>query len=52
MPEKILVVKDVIDLWPRAIGLLKAAAYRLEHIEGGEPCVLCQIQALLKKVEE
>jgi hypothetical protein len=53
MPEKILVIKDVIELWPRAIGLLRAAVYQLPHMEtqANEKCVLCEIQKLLKKVE-
>lgn len=53
-----LVLKEVIDLYPRMLGLLKAAVEQLEHnhpiwhvIELHSQCVACQIQVLLKQAE-
>lgn len=56
-PPKQLLVKEVIDRYPRMLGLLKAAEMRLLHGVHGhhmtnDDCVKCQIQALLKEIEK
>jgi hypothetical protein len=59
MPEKTLVLRQVIDLYPRMVGLLKAAQELILHTCVMSPsyrtsikqCVRCQIQALLKQAE-
>lgn len=55
--EKTLVLNKVIDRYPRMLGLLKAAESRLNHTCIGRyyergACVLCEIQALLKEIEQ
>ena len=54
MNEKQLLVKEVIDRYPRMLGLLKAASLAMRHKEewDKQKCVLCQIQALLKEIEQ
>lgn len=56
--EKQLLVAEVIDRYPRMVGLLKAARLRLSeerfNCSNGVPdptCILCQIDALLKEIE-
>jgi len=57
MPKELL-VKEVIDRYPRMLGLLKAADTLLGHTYDcqkkfiSDTCVKCHIQALLAEVEE
>jgi hypothetical protein len=57
MPKELL-VKEVIDRYPRMLGLLKAADTLLGHTYDcqrkfiSDTCVKCQIQALLAEVEQ
>jgi hypothetical protein len=59
-PRKTVVLKQVVDLYPRMLGLLKAVELRDYHscyllglkVGSKGPCLKCQIQALLKEVEK
>ena len=50
---KTLVLNKVIDRYPRMLGLLKAASLLLPcNCAYVGTCVRCQIQALLKEIEQ
>jgi len=63
MPEKRLILKEVVDRYPRMLGLLKAVESRAylhdipfhvpdSDMAGVSSCLKCQIQALLAEVEK